>query len=130
MGRLIARALKLGGWFLLLGLIGFCGFVNLANLPNKGEHERKARTSANQLVEVLGAYYSDHGVYPQALRDLTPRYVERLPVPREGRSFDYVPASGGQNFTLGYFEAPVGALPSDGFYSYEAESGAWEFAVR
>jgi hypothetical protein len=130
MGRLLARALKLGGWLVFLAFVGFCGLVNLVNLPSKGEWDNEARASAHELVEILGAYYSEHGRYPQALRELSPGYVARLPEPGEGHSFEYVPDPEGQDFTVGYFEAPVGALPSDGFYSYDSSSGKWEFAVR
>lgn len=130
MGRLLTRSIKLGGWLVLAAFVGFCGFVNLVNLPGKGESDREARANAHELVEILGAYYSDHGRYPEALGELSPRYVARLPEPSEGRSFEYVPDPDGHDFALGYFEAPVGALPSDGFYSYDASSGEWQFAVR
>ena len=114
----------------MLMFVGFCGFVNLMKAPSKGERDRQARTDANQLVEALGAYYSDQGAYPPALNKLTPRYLNRIPEPPVGGAFEYVPGTGGQNFSLGYLEAPMGALPSDGFYSYEASSAKWQFAVH
>jgi type II secretory pathway pseudopilin PulG len=130
MGKMLARAAKVGGCLLLLSFVGVCGFVNLVNSPSKGERDRAARANAHELIVALETYHSDHGRYPKALRDLAPRYAARLPEPREGRSFEYVAGPDGLNFTLGYFEAPVGALPSDGFHSYYADSGEWDFAIR
>ena len=130
MGKLLGRALKLGGLLFLVAIVGFCGFLNLVNAPSKGERDQQARADANQLIEALGAYYSDQDAYPPALDELTPRYLSRIPEPQVGGAFEYVPATGGRDFRLGYPEAPMGALPSDGFYSYEASSGQWRFAVR
>jgi type II secretory pathway pseudopilin PulG len=130
MKKLLVRALKLGGLLVSIGFVGFCGLVNFVNLPSKGERDREARANAQQQVELLRAYYSDHGTYPKTLGELSPGYAARLPEPREGHSFEYVPDPEGQDFTLAYPEAPMGALPSDGSHSYRASSGEWEFTVR
>ncbi|MBW2290955.1 MAG: hypothetical protein JRG94_01440 [Deltaproteobacteria bacterium] len=130
MRKLLARTLKVLGVLFVLSFVGFCGLVNLGNLPSKGERDRHARAGAEQLVEALDAYYSDQRAYPPELDRLAPRYLATIPESWGDRPFEYAQSTGGQDFSLGYVDAPMGTLPNDGYHSYEASIGHWQFEVR
>ena len=130
MRKLLARTFKVLGVLCLLTIVGFCGLASLWNLPSKGERDRHARAGAQQLVEALDAYYSDQRAYPPELDQLAPRYLASIPESWGDRAFEYALAAGGQDFTLGYVDAPIGTLPNDGYHSYEASIGSWQFEVR
>ena len=130
MGKWLARALKLLSWLLVLAFVGVCALLNFANAPEKRERDRLARANAERVIGMLASHHSDHGRYPASLDDLAPAYAAEVPGPREGGSFHYRTAAEGQDFTLGYYAAPMGTLPSDEFHSFDARSGAWRFEIH
>jgi hypothetical protein len=128
-GKVIRRLFKVAGSMLLVAMLGLCGFVNLVNAPDKADRDRQARGQASRLIAGLGDYRAEQGRYPAALEELVPRFVSEIPSSASGGGFEYAPIDDGREFELGYFEAPMGVLPSDGFNSYESRTASWRFEV-
>jgi type II secretory pathway pseudopilin PulG len=127
--KLLRGAAKAAGCLMLLAVVGFCGMVNFASAPKKAERDRQARADALVLITVLETYRSEEGRYPAVLEDLIPRFVVEVPGHSDGEIFRYEHFPELHGFKLGYFEAPIGTLPSDGFHSYESTSENWRFDV-
>ena len=43
------------------------------------KREQKAIDRGNLIINALGAFYEDNGVYPESLEDLIPVYLDKIP---------------------------------------------------
>ena len=129
MRKAIRGIVKAGGYIFLLALVSFCGVVNLVNAPQKSERDRRARVDALELISALEGFRSEAGRYPDDLSELVPQYLSEVPSRAGGGPFLYQQLIDTHGFTLGYFDAPMGTLPSDGYHIYDSSSKEWTFKL-
>ncbi|HNQ24681.1 MAG TPA: hypothetical protein PKK06_16485 [Phycisphaerae bacterium] len=70
----------------------------------------EAQRDTQPLIDALVAYRTDHGVYPDALSQLVPRYLKTIGrAPLGNPEWQYHPREDNQEFEIVFEEAPYGA---------------------
>jgi hypothetical protein len=95
----------------------FAGLVRPLLRGNAREN-RRVRSEADRIVEAVRAHRRDHGVYPDSLQQLVPRYLPRLPHAKYTgpMGFTYVVSS--DRHVLGWTDVPPFGRP---FYVFEED---------
>jgi hypothetical protein len=95
----------------------FAGLARPLLLGNAREN-RRVRSEAERIIEAVRVYRLDHGVYPESLEQLIPRYLSRLPRAKysEPMGFTYVASS--DRHVLGWTQMPPFGRP---FYAFEED---------
>lgn len=126
----LLKTLKLLAVVFFVIACAFFLFVNLVNAPNKGRIDRANKEKCEKIIQALSAYKQTTGLYPVSLDKLIPEYLSKVPLEKmldgdTGRPFDYNIEAKGRVFILKYNEAPMGSLPSDSYFEYRSDKGAW-----
>ena len=84
----------------LLVVIVVIAILVALTLPNLFGLQRRARDDdrKNDLKNIqssLETYYSDNNVYPDAMADLVPDYMQAVPTDPQGAAYTYAPAPAG-----------------------------------
>ncbi len=89
---------------------------------NERRQEAKALKAGDTIIAALGRFHAEHGVYPQDLSELVPRYLESIPVTAWGHGdWHYRSAEDGAGFSLMVSDSPR-VLRS---YHYYSSEGRW-----
>jgi hypothetical protein len=110
-----AAALGLGIFFPMILLIG-------VYTGSKSTPEFRAMANGRTLVAALNQYHADNGAYPQALDELTPRYMMHVNSSRWDGNWHYNVVDG--EFRLGTIVLWLRA--GNLIYFYSSEVGEWE----
>ena len=125
----IVRLLRLLGWFFTLA---GCSVILFAGCSDwfadwSGEAVAESQQHGNQIVTALEAYKADHGVYPQDLGELVPKYLREIPPPVAGdRQWGYLPGDVGERFDL----TVTGPTENDPIMGYHSPSKKWWMDTR
>ena len=75
--------------------------------PGEGELAKKGYENAKPIIESLEKYKQEKGVYPKTLAELTPQYLEKLPLDESGENYKYQYKADTKSYVLSFnYDAP------------------------
>lgn len=120
--RFIAGSASLGkSLFLLLLPVALC----IAGCSSGQERIDETKQKGNQIIRALEQFRTDRGQYPKSLADLSPKYIQELPLPTWGlKAWQY--ESDGSEFTLTVNESVHTGNGDSRWLRYQGEKWGWQ----
>jgi len=110
-----------GSLFVSLFAVAIC----LAGCSDSRQAIKETKQSGNRIIRALEGFRADRGEYPRSLSDLSPRYLQELPLPAWGlRTWKY--ESDGVEFVLGVDESSRTGDGNAHWLRYQGAKWGWQ----